>query len=242
MARAAALAAVLVGAAAGWAQTPPDGAVPVRLGPRLVAEGAAPAWEVLRLGRRPPTAYTIAEDDGVRAVRAVSRHGAALLFVRADADLADTPILRWRWRVERGPRGGDLRRLESDDACARVLVGFRYTKALVPPGQRLAYLLFKLRHGEYPPLSALAYLWSERPEAGAAFRHPNLERLHQIVVRDGRDAKGEWREERRDLLADYVAAFGVRPPRVSHVALMTDADDTKSETEAWYRDLELLPR
>ncbi len=242
MAKAAALLAAVVSAAIGWAQAPPGGSVPVRLGPRLVAEGEAPAWEVFRFGRRPPTTYAVVEEDGAPAVRADSRHGAALLFVRVDADLADTPILRWRWRVERGPRGGDLRRLESDDACARVLVGFRYTKALAPPGQRLAHLLFKLRHGEYPPLSALSYLWSELPEAGTAFRHPDLERLHQMVVRDGRDAKGEWREERRDLLADYVAAFGAQPPPVSHIAVTTDADDTKSESEAWFRDLELLPR
>lgn len=242
MYRAALLAAIMVGATAGWAQSARVGPVPVVLGPRPVAEGSAPAWEVFRLGRRPPTVYSFVEEDGACAVRAVSRRGAALFFVRVGADLADTPILRWRWRVERAPAGGDLRAVEFDDAAARVVVGFRYTRALVPPGQRLAYLLFKLRHGEYPPLSALAYVWAVQPSAGTALRHPDYERLHQIVLHDGRDVKGEWREERRDLLADYVAAFGAQPPPVSHIAVMTDADDTRSESEAWFRDLELLPR
>ncbi|MFZ5784860.1 MAG: DUF3047 domain-containing protein, partial [Acidobacteriota bacterium] len=233
MARAAAFAAVLIGAASGWAQSPPAGPVPVRLGPCLAAEAGAPAWEVLRLGRRPPTTYSVVEEKGARAVQAVSRRGAALLFVRVDADLADTPILRWRWRVVDAPDGGDLRTIERDDAAARVVVGFRYTRALVPPGQRLAYLMFKLRHGEFPPYSALAYVWSAHPPAGTALRHPDYERLHQVVLHDARDADGRWREERRDLLADYRDAFGAPPPRVSHVAVMSDADDTKGRSEAW---------
>jgi len=210
----------------------------LRLGPALAPGDGAAAWEIFRLGRRPVTAYDAVATGGVRAR---ARRSAALLFLRVAAEAEATPVLQWRWRVERLPAGADLTRRERDDAAARVYVGFRYTRELVPPGQRLAYRLFAWRHGEYPPLSGLAYVWSGRPAAGTAMRHPDYERLHEIVLRDAGDPTGTWIAERRDVLADYRAAFAADPPPISHVAVMCDADDTGSAAEAWFDTLELLP-
>jgi Protein of unknown function (DUF3047) len=51
---------------------------------------------------------------------------------------------------------------------------------------------------------------------------------------------GEWRKHERDLAADYKLAYGEAPGNVIGIALLTDTDNTKSETRALYGDIELV--
>jgi hypothetical protein len=51
---------------------------------------------------------------------------------------------------------------------------------------------------------------------------------------------GEWRKHERDLVADYQLAYGQAPGNIIGIALLTDTDNTKSETRAIYGDIELL--
>jgi hypothetical protein len=41
------------------------------------------------------------------------------------------------------------------------------------------------------------------------------------------------------LTADYQAAYGYAPGNVIGIALLTDTDNTKSDTKAYYGDIEL---
>ena len=49
----------------------------------------------------------------------------------------------------------------------------------------------------------------------------------------------QWRKHSRDLTADYQAAYGYAPGNVIGIALLTDTDNTKSDTKAYYGDIEL---
>jgi hypothetical protein len=46
----------------------------------------------------------------------------------------------------------------------------------------------------------------------------------------------------RDLTADYIKAYGYAPGNLIGIALMTDTDNTKSQTRAYYGDIELKYR
>jgi hypothetical protein len=63
----------------------------------------------------------------------------------------------------------------------------------------------------------------------------------EYVIESGEDRAGRWIEERRDVYRDFVRVFDFPPPPISHVAVMSDADDTGSQSVAWYGDIELLP-
>ncbi len=139
-----------------------------------------------------------------------------MLYTRVEGSLETTPVLRWRWRVDRLPAGGDVRRRARDDAGARVYVGFRYAPSLVPFGQRLAYWLARMKQGEYPPYAGIAYVWAAATPVGTRVPHPDYPRLLLVVVRSGSDRLGTWVEEERDVRTDAVAACGGPPPPVSH--------------------------
>lgn len=61
-----------------------------------------------------------------------------------------------------------------------------------------------------------------------------------IVVDSGWDNLGQWHRHQRDLSADYKRAYGEEPGDVIGIALLTDTDNTKSETRAIYGDIELV--
>jgi hypothetical protein len=58
-----------------------------------------------------------------------------------------------------------------------------------------------------------------------------------IVVESGKDSLNTWITEERNLFDDYVAAFGVKPPMISGIAIMTDSDNTKESATAFYGDI-----
>ena len=198
-------------------------------------------WRELRFAGIPPTSYRVETNDGRPVVVADAERSASLLYTRVGGRVEATPVLRWRWRVDRLPAGGDVGRRAADDAGARVYVGFRYRPALVPFAQRLAYWLARVKQGEYPPYAGIAYVWAAVTPAGTRLRHPDYPRLLLVVVRSGADRLGTWVEEERDLLADAAAVCGGPPPPLSHVGVMTDADDTHGAARARYGKIDLEP-
>ena len=49
----------------------------------------------------------------------------------------------------------------------------------------------------------------------------------------------QWRDHRRDLVADFRRAFGEDPGPLQAIAVMTDTDNTGSQAEAWYGPITL---
>jgi len=61
-----------------------------------------------------------------------------------------------------------------------------------------------------------------------------------IVAESGHNNLGQWVFEKRNIVEDYRKAFGKkRVPRVGAIALMTDADNTLSTAEAFYKDIKV---
>ncbi len=204
-----------------------------------IRETLPPGWQEFRFDSRPrPTVYRVVAADGRNVLLADARNGASILYTRI-TDPAGRRRLSWGWRVDRPPEAADLRHEESDDAGARVYVGFRYEPALVPRGQRLRYSLARVRYGETPPFAGLVYVWGVAPDAGTRFIHRDWPRLGVIVLHDENAPEGTWLRENRDVVEDYRTIFGSDPPPVSHVGVMTDADDTGGRAVARYRSIAL---
>jgi hypothetical protein len=53
---------------------------------------------------------------------------------------------------------------------------------------------------------------------------------------------GQWIPYERDVQADFKQAFGEPAGALLGVALMTDSDNTRSDTHAWYGPVRLLPQ
>jgi hypothetical protein len=206
-----------------------------------------PPWQVITLPKIPRhTHYEIVTVDGTRAVRAEADASYANVVHRLHADLATSPILRWSWRVDRFPAASDLTIKAGDDVAAKVCVLFDlpldrlglFDRLKIELGRRL----FKLDL----PAATVCYLWDRTLAPGTWLPNVYTDRVRMLVLRSAAGGdQGRWFEERRDLRADFVRAFGDEAdgglPPISAIAFASDADNTGGSALAYFGDILLVP-
>jgi hypothetical protein len=226
----------------------PAAAAPPRLTPLSSAsESELPApWRVVTLPKIPRhTRYTIAESDGRRAVRAEADAAYASVVHPVNADIADTPVLRFAWRADRFPAGSDLTTKAGDDLAAKVCVLFDVPLERLSFVDRARVRLARRLFDPELPAATVCYVWERTLPVGRWLDNIYTDRVRMLVVRSGANGEqGRWFDERRDLRADFMQAFPAEAaagvPRVAAVAFATDADNTKSQASAWFGDLALV--
>ncbi len=162
--------------------------------------------------------YRVLEEGGLRFIRATAR-GTGLQIGKEFAwDLARFPVLAWKWRPVRFPTGADEREGGKNDSALGVYAVFPHSPVSV---------------------KTVKYVWSETvPPGTTATASRGLTRM--LVLRSGPPANG-WTEEAVDVMQDYRRLFGEGPKPPRGIALLTDADDTKSEAVGDYTDFRVCP-
>lgn len=226
----------------------PQAAAQARLTPFSGASGTElPApWRVVTLPKIPGhTRYTMAENDGRRAVHAEADGSYANVVHPLNADITGAPILRFAWRVDRFPAGSDLTTKAGDDLAAKVCVLFDLPLDRLSFVDRTKVQLGRRLFDPQLPAATVCYVWDRALPAGRWINSAYTDRVRMLVLRS--EASGErsrWFDERRDLRADFRQAFPAEAepgmPRVAAVAFATDADNTKSQASAWFGDLALV--
>lgn len=213
----AAAAFLMAWATAGWGEAVASEEVAVG----RFSAGDLADWKVREFEGR--TRYEIVDDPeggGGRVLAASSRGAASAFYHERKIDLAATPILSWRWRVESPLPVADERRKGGDDFAARVSV--------VSEGYGLLGL----------PLG-ITYVWANAP-VGEAWPNPFTARAVMVVVDSG-PGRG-WRRHERDVREDFRRYHGRDVETLDGVALMTDTDNSGTEGRAWYGDLAFRAR
>ena len=199
------------------------------------------AWKPLPFRGVPPSSYALARDGETTVVRSEADASASGLAFRFRSPVSPAATLRWRWKAARLPERGDTRVKASDDAVARVYVTF-----VAPPRQpaidRMREAAVRMLYGEPAPYATLLYVWDTSAPAGAVFVNAYAESVRNVVVESGPARVGRWVAYERDVAADYRRAFGEDPPLIGGVAIMTDADNTKTKASASYGDIALEAR
>lgn len=185
------------------------------------------------------TRYSIESIDGQSVLKAEADASASGLVLNRPFNPYETPVLRWRWRVDNVLEKGDATRKDGDDYPLRVYVLFAYDPARVSFGLRAKYGLARRLHGEYPPHAALNYIWANRSHDSRILTSPYTDRSQLVVLRSGASETGKWVEEEVRILEDYRAAFGADPPREARLAVMGDADNTGGRTVGYLDWIEL---
>ncbi len=99
-----------------------------------------------------------------------------------------------------------------------------------------------LVYGKYPPVSAINYIWANRTTHEKILPNPYTSRVRMIICRSGTRESGKWIKEKRNIVQDYQNAFGEKPPLISGIAIMTDADNTGEERVSFYGGITLSSR
>jgi hypothetical protein len=170
--------------------------------------------------------YTLEKEGDTDFLRAESEASASGLIFRKSFDVRDTPVLRWRWRVDGTVEGGDGESKSGDDYALRIYVIFEYDPDSAGGLKKLRYNLARGLYGEYPPDSALNYIWANRKRENPVLPNAYSDRAMMIAVDGGDEFTGRWREYSVNILEDYRRIFGSDPPPTASLALMSDSDIT----------------
>nr|WP_067293506.1 DUF3047 domain-containing protein [Marinobacterium profundum] len=165
------------------------------------------------------TEYHLEADAEHGTVLGAQSQGAASgLFRELDLDLNVTPWLHWSWKVNNLLQGADERTKAGDDYPARIYVVFSG-----------GMFFWKTR--------ALNYVWSSHQAVDTEWPNAYTGNARMIAVQSAATSPGQWRNEVRDVRADYRRQFGEEPGKVAAVAIMTDTDNTGQTAKAWYGDI-----
>lgn len=183
------------------------------------------------------TVYEMVDEDNMTVVRAISKASASGLIRKMRIDPRRYPVIQWRWKIDGVYEKGDVTRKSGDDYPARIYIAFEYDAERVGLLEKAKFETARLLYGEYPPVSAINYIWGSRAPAGTRVPNPYVDRVMMIVVESGPGKTGTWITEERNVYQDYVDSFGQPPPMISGVAIMTDSDNTGEAAISYYGDI-----
>lgn len=201
------------------------------------------AWQPLTFPKiERHTQYTVTNLAGHTVLQAVADASASGRVYTNAFNPYETPVLRWRWRVENVLANGNATRKDGDDYPLRVYVLFDYDPAKASFGMRTKYALAKALYGETPPHASLNYIWANREHGRRILPSPYTDRSQMVILRAGPAQTAQWVEEEVNILEDYRAAFGEDPPRSARLAVMSDADNTAGTAVAFCDFIERAPQ
>jgi len=203
--------------------------------------GTPDGWNFYRIAPyKKNTIYRLEKYQGRTVLAANSKTSASGLAVKLRPRSAQNLWLQWEWKAIGSIPQADNADSQHDDAPLRILVAFDGNKSKLPLKEKLTFEMASLISGQEMPYATVMYIWSGKNAVNTVLNNAHTSRVKMIVVDSGWDSLGEWRKHERDLAADYKLAYGESPGNVIGIALLTDTDNTKSETRALYGDIELL--
>ena len=137
------------------------------------SRGIPPAWQSRAFVGH--TQYEHVQTEGGHwAVRATARDAASALGVRVRVHVRsrDRPIIRWRWKAERLPAGGDETAKRTDDVAARLLLVFNDSR-------------------RSSRLKTICYVWANRLQPGGTINSPVSSNVKIVAVESGAAAVGQ---------------------------------------------------
>lgn len=183
---------------------------------RILADADLDGWESKEFAGQ--THYEAVVLDGKAVVRAHSKSGASGRFLKKEIDLAATPYLNWRWRVENRLNGNAEREKSGDDYPARLYV-------VVSGG----VFFWRTR--------AVNYVWSSQQAPGSHWPNAFTSNAQMLAVRGPEAALGQWHVEKRNVREDFEKLFGSDITEINAIAFMTDTDNTGQEATAYYGEI-----
>jgi len=132
--------------------------------------------------------------------------------------IRESPYLSWRWKVSQLPKGGDIRRRETDDQAGQI------------------YVLFPKVPAIFNTL-AVGYIWDSRAPVGLYGTSTVYNKMRYVVVESGAAELNQWISETRNVYEDFKKLFHENPPTVGGVLLYVNSQHTKSSAECFYADI-----
>ncbi|MBI4632424.1 MAG: DUF3047 domain-containing protein [Deltaproteobacteria bacterium] len=142
-------------------------------------------------------------------------------------NVKEYPFLNWKWMVSRLPRGGDVRKAETDDQAIQIYIAFYATG-------------FPAKF--HTPV--IGYVWDNEAPRDWTGRSRQFggSNLRYIVLKNKTDKIGEWYNEKRDIYQDYRKLFkdmknGEPAGPAEGISLYINSQHTRSTAESNIADV-----
>jgi Protein of unknown function (DUF3047) len=179
------------------------------------ATGVPSGWDpYATIAGRPAYDFTVAEEDGRKALHLKSHDDHSTIAKKIRVDLRATPILEWTWKIVTLPAGADIRKRETSDLTGHIFLAWpRF------PGQLRTRLI--------------GYVWDTTAPAKTIEKSRKTGAVTFFIVRSGPADLNRWLTQRRNVYEDYRQAFGEEPENPQAVVVSIDTNDTHSGAEAF---------
>ncbi len=205
--------------------------------PWTIASGASPdsaAWQHYKLPGKQPSQFSYVRKDGRDAMAAHSKSSASMVrqVVRIEPD--ELRSVRFSWKVPELIAQADMALREMDDSPVRIVLAFEGDRSKFSGKNAMLSELARALTGEEMPYATLMYVWCNTRQPGSVIVNPRTDRIRKLVVESGTGKLRQWVDYERNIRADYEKAFGEAPGALVGIGIMTDSDNTRSTTQAWY--------
>lgn len=206
---------------------------------RWAGVAATARWQHYKLPGKRATQFAFARNDGRDALAVKAESSASML--RRKLRIAPTELgsVRFSWKVPELIADADMATRDGDDSPVRVILAFEGDRSRLSAKNAMLSELALAVTGEEMPYATLMYVWCNQREPGSVITGARTDRVRKIVMESGPGKLGQWLDYERNIQADFQRAFGEAPGALVGVAIMTDSDNTRSTTRAWYGPVSL---
>jgi len=178
--------------------------------------------------------YKIGKEGNNYFLKARVKTDSAIIAKEFSYNLKEFPILSWKWRALKLPKGGDERYKSSGDSVAGIYIIF---PSLIKPENLKNSWGLKIPIPDHLKPECVKYVWSSSLPKGTVTKSPYSSKTKIIVLENGDSSSTKWVTEEVNVYEDYKRLFHKEPDEVRAIGILTDADDTSSEAMADYDDI-----
>jgi Protein of unknown function (DUF3047) len=196
-------------------------------------------WRPVSLPLKRKTDYRAVKYKGKSAVRANARSSASGLEAKLNVDLTRKPKLSFSWYADSLIAGADNAEKATEDSPLRIVLSFAGDKDTLSGKEQRFHERAKFITGRELPFATLMYIWENQKPVGTVITNPHTATIKKIVIASGEKDLKKWTGFQRNIVEDYLLAFGKQPGKLVGIALMSDTDNTGTNVMAYYGDVTL---
>jgi hypothetical protein len=183
----------------------------------MTSEGLPAGW---RLEKTPEanSKIVIEKEKEDRFVRMLSVNDGFGLRKEISFEIRRYPYLSWWWKGVRLPKGGDIRKRETDDQAGQIYVIFPRFPSLINS-------------------RSLGYVWDSQAPIGVAGTSTAYSKMKYVVLQSGEGKLNQWIFETRNVFEDYKKYFQEDPPPAGAVLLYLNSQHTKTSAEICFAEI-----
>ena len=196
-------------------------------------------WQHRAFPGKKQTDYRATLHEGRHAVRSESSAAASMLRETLRVEAADLGKISFSWKVPALIATADLMQADTSDSPVRLVLTFEGDRSKFSAKNATLSELALTFTGEPLPYATLMYVWGTDGAPGSVIVSKRTDRIRKLVLESGPQHLDRWLDYERDIKADFETAFGEAPGALVGIGIMTDTDNTRGQTLAWYGPIKL---